>query len=92
MENDNIMVEMLKKLINIPDIPPEEFILYFMEYGMNNLDKLGELQEANEQMFKLFPQLLEGKIPLNELVLLMNPTLKEGMKYVFTKILEKRGF
>lgn len=91
MENDNIIIEMLEKLTNLPeDIPPKEFIFYFMEYSMNNTDKVSELQEANEQMFELLPQFAEGKIPFDELLLLMNPTLKEGIKYVYKRLLEER--
>ncbi len=92
MENDNIIIEMLEKLISKPeDIPPEKFIFHFIEYCMDNIDKKDELREANEQLFELLPQFFEGKIPLDELFLLMNPALKEGMRYVFTKLLEKRG-
>ncbi len=91
MENDNIIIEMLEKLINKPeDIPLEEFMQYYFEFCMNNTDKQEELREANEQMFELLPQFFEGKIPFNELLLLMNPILKEEMKYIFTKLLEKR--
>ena len=90
MENDDI-VEILEKLTSLPeDIPPEEFIRYFIEYCMNNVDKEAELQKANEQMFEILPQFAEGKIPFDELLLLMNPTLKEGMKYVYKKLLEER--
>ena len=90
MENDSMIIEMLEKLINRPeDIPFEEFIQYYFEFCMNNMDKQEELREANEQMFELLPQFFEGKIPLDEFLLLMNPALKEGLKYVFIKILEK---
>ena len=92
MENDNIIIEMLEKLANKPeDIPPEKFMRHFIEFGMNNMDKQEEFREANEQMFELLPQFFEGKIPLNELFLLMNPLCLEGMKYIFTKLLEERS-
>ena len=91
MENDNIIiVEMLEKLINKPeDIPPEEFMRYFIEYCMNNMDKQEELQESNEQTLELLPQFFEGKIPLNEFLLLINSTLREAILYTYKKLLDE---
>lgn len=86
-EKDDI-IELVEKLKD--DIHPREFVRYFTEYYMNNIDKADELMEANKEMFELFPQVAEGKMSFKELLLLISPTLKEAMRYVYKRLLAEQ--
>ncbi|KKN34855.1 hypothetical protein LCGC14_0789590 [marine sediment metagenome] len=90
-EKDDI-IELLDKLwANIKgNIHPRELNRHFIDYFKNNIDKTEGLIEGNNQMLEeLFPLLIKGKMSLKELLLLINPTLRDALKYVFEKILEE---
>ena len=89
MKNDNIN-RIFKKLVKEkPDLEPQDFMVYAIEYALNNPDKIPELMEANKEAYDLFARLNEGELLVEELPLLMNPVMREVIRYVCKKLLKR---
>lgn len=90
MENDDLK-EMYKKLVKEkPNLITQEFMSSAVEYVTNNPDKIPELKEDYKEALELFTRLNEGEITSEELPLLINPTIKEALKYMCKKLLEEK--
>ena len=90
MENDDLE-RMYKNLVKEkPNLKPQDFMLYCVEYIKNIPDKIPELREDIKEAYELFTRFNKGEVLAEELPLIMNPTIKEALKYMCKKLLDEK--
>jgi len=87
--SDDDIIDLLNKLKNSPYAKLTDFFRYLLEYFTINMDKLEALNEGSKVIAETLPQFSEGKIPFEEMLLLICPALRDAIKYTFRKMIEE---